>query len=381
MNILISASGYPSEHVPYAAFVQNIAEEMVRQGNRVTVIAPQSLTKSLFRHIPILPKVEVYQIDNSEITIIRPRVITFGDGILACITNFFNRIGVYKAAKELPSPDIVYAHFWSSADNILNYVVKQKIPLYVATGEDVIDFDKKLGNKRLEQIKNYTSGVICVSTKNMNESINHGLTNIAKCGIFPNAVNPNKFYLIDKEEARRQLGCSASDFIVAYCGRFNHRKGSTRTSDAIKYLNDDHIKSFFIGGLADNYKIEPDCPGIIYKGKLSHDKIALYLNAADVFVLPSLAEGCPNSVVEAMACGLPIISSELSFNYDILNDTNSLLVDPLSVEEISNAILKLKKDKVLRCKLREGAIKTAKELTIEKRVSKILKFIIDNVSK
>lgn len=375
MNILISASGYPSPTVPYAAFVQNIAEEMLRQGNQVTVIAPQSLTKSIIRHIPILPKIEVQKIDSFEITIIRPRVITFGDGLFARFTNIFNRFAVYLTARKLLTPDIVYAHFWSSADNILKYIVRKRIPLYVASGEDVIDFDRYISIKRVGLIKKYTSGVICVSTKNMEESIEHGLTERAKCNVFPNAFNPDKFHIIDKEYARKQLKCNNTDFIVAYCGRFNHRKGSTRVSDAIKALNDTNIKSIFIGGLADNYKIEPDCPGIIFKGKLPHDKISLYLNAADVFVLPTLAEGCPNSVVEAMACGLPIISSDRPFNYDILNKSNSLMVNPLDVKEIADAIYVLKNDELQRRQLREGAIQTANELTIKNRVSRIIDFI------
>lgn len=375
MNILISASGYPSPNVPYAAFVQNIAEEMLRQGNNVTVIAPQSLSKAIIRHIPVLPRIEIQKVDDSEITIIRPHVITFGDGLFARLTNAFNRFAVCLTAKRVLQPDIVYAHFWSSADNILDYTMRKQIPLYVASGEDVIDFDKALSTDRLNRLNRYTSGVICVSTKNMEESIEHGLTDRTKCKVLPNAVNPEKFHLIDKGYARKQLKCSDKDFIVAYCGRFNYRKGSTRTSDAIKVLNDKHIKSFFIGGLADNYKIVPDCPGIIFKGRLAHDKIALYLNAADVFVLPTLAEGCPNSVIEAMACGLPIISADRPFNYDILNKSNSLMVDPLDVNEIAEAIYTLKNNESLRKQLSEGAIKTSSELTIKNRVSRILDFI------
>ena len=88
-----------------------------------------------------------------------------------------------------------------------------------------------------------------------------------------------------------------------------------------------------------------------------------------------MAEGCPNSVIEAMACGLPIISSDLPFNYDILDSSNSILVDPMDVNEIANAIITLKEDETLRSKLSKGAIKKVSELTIEKRVSKILNFI------
>ena len=76
-----------------------------------------------------------------------------------------------------------------------------------------------------------------------------------------------------------------------------------------------------------------------------------------------------------MACGLPIISSDLPFNYDILDSSNSILINPMSVQEIADAIVKLKNDEPLRSKLKEGALKKASELTIEKRVTHILDFI------
>ncbi len=64
-----------------------------------------------------------------------------------------------------------------------------------------------------------------------------------------------------------------------------------------------------------------------------------YICASDVFVLPTTAEGCCNAIIEAMGCGLPIVSSDRAFNYDILNEENSILVDPESVDEIDNAII------------------------------------------
>lgn len=108
---------------------------------------------------------------------------------------------------------------------------------------------------------------------------------------------------------------------------------------------------------------------------MKHDDVPLYLNAADVFVLPTLQEGCCNAVVEAMACGLPIISSNLPFNWDVLNLDNSIMVDPLNVEEIKQAIIKLRDDVQLRLAMSCAALEKAKELTIQERAAKILSFI------
>lgn len=148
-----------------------------------------------------------------------------------------------------------------------------------------------------------------------------------------------------------------------------------RVSEAIKRLDDDSIKSVFIGGQVEGKKLDPDCKGIIFKGTLKHNQIPEYLSAADVFVLPTLAEGCSNSIVEALSCGLPIISSNLLFNHDILNSKNSIMIDPTSIDDIMSAIMKIKNNTKLANALRTGAIETAKALTIENRVKAITDFI------
>ena len=74
-----------------------------------------------------------------------------------------------------------------------------------------------------------------------------------------------------------------------------------------------------------------------------------------MFCLPTLNEGCSNAIVEAIACGLPIISSNLPFNDDILDSSNALLVNPESVDDIASAIKQLMDNSDLRQKLAEGS--------------------------
>ena len=89
---------------------------------------------------------------------------------------------------------------------------------------------------------------------------------------------------------------------------------------------------------------------------MPHEEVPLYLNAADVFVLPTLHEGCCNAVVEAMACGLPVISSDLPFNWDVLNKGNSIMVNPNSINEIRDAIVEMRDNNVKRMQLSQGAL-------------------------
>ena len=86
-------------------------------------------------------------------------------------------------------------------------------------------------------------------------------------------------------------------------------------------------------------------------------------------------KGCSNAIVEAIACGLPIISSNLPFNDDILDSSNALLVNPESVDDIASAIKQLMDNSDLRQKLAEGSKEKAKSLRIEFRAKKIIEFI------
>ena len=119
---------------------------------------------------------------------------------------------------------------------------------------------------------------------------------------------------------------------------------------------------------------------ILFKGTTENKDIPTYLNASDVFCMPTRAEGCCNAVIEALAWCLPVISSNLPFNWDVLDESNSIMVNPDSVEEIAAAIDKLYKDKDLREKMAGGAQEKANSLGIRQRAEGIMDFILENLS-
>ena len=373
-NILIISDGYPSPGLPYSAFIATLAEQMTRQGLSVHVIAPQSLTKHWLRHVPLAPRHFTQEINGHIIHIYRPYSITAGDGRFGWLTRWCNRIVTTWTAKRLQTPDVVYAHFWLNAMMAIPYVSQKNLPLIVATGEDIIPIEQ-ISNTKRSWLKEHTKAVICVSTKNKQESVASGLAEESRCHVLPNAYNPKEFYREDSAAMRKQLGIAKEDFVVAFCGRWNERKGVFRVDAALKQLNDPHIKAIYIGSPMDNCTNEPDYERTVFKGQLPHNEIVHYLNAADVFVLPSMAEGCPNSVIEAMGCGLPVISSDLPFNDDILDKTNSIRVNPTDIDSIQNAVLTLKDNNTLRTALAQGAYNKAKDLRIEERTKKIIQII------
>lgn len=381
MNILISANNYPTPKYPLQAFIGVLCRELTCQGHDVTVVAVQSVLSVLRHGIGLMPEYfeEDVQTDKGikKIKVYRPKAIAPGaGGALGGLARFIFRKKVEATVEKIETNfDVVYCHFWLYATYVMKYVKKNNLPLFVATGEDVIKTDVLGGNEFIQYLNKETKGVICVSTKNKEESINKHLTTEGKCIVLPNAVDTCLFRKLDKKSIREQLGYPQDAFIVAFCGRFNHRKGAFRLAESMQKCKNTNIKVIFIGLPVDGQSKVPECDGILYSGPLSHEDVATYLNAADVYVLPSLAEGCSNSIVEAMSCGLPIISSDLPFNYDILDESNSLLVDPMDVDAIAESIIKLYNNPTLCAKMTEASLSKAAELTIQNRVSKIMQFI------
>lgn len=375
MNLCIFADDYPSEGRPVYTFVKQMVDEFTRKGNKCCVISPYSF----IHHKDFCRSYSTYQVEGGEVvTVIRPNYLTFSTLRIGCFSpsKFFHRRAIRMALRKVPFiPDVIYAHFWKQGINALDYATYINKPLFVATGESNIknvlpaNFDRERLNKE-------TIGVICVSTKNKDESIGLGLTTENKCVVIPNAVDTQRFKKLDKNTVRKELGMPEDGFIIAYVGWFNERKGIKRVIEALNGINGKPVYSILIGG---NDKI--NCQNVLIKGRFPHEDIPKYLNAADAFVLPTLKEGCCNAVVEAMACGLPIISSNLSFNLDVLNESNSILIDPTSIAEIRAAIIEIRDNREKRKALSEGALSSAKELAIGPRAERILNFIETSVKK
>ncbi len=370
MNLCVITYMYPGRHNQSDfAFVKQLVDTMAYQGHHISVVCPYNF----LHYRKFCPSYEYETIGEGSVDIIRPwylSVSEFRIGLFEPTAFFYNR-ALKRAFKKVSAADALYGHFWPMAFNGYDYARKRNIPLFVASGESEIEFRR---NDNTKEFCDYVSGVICVSTKNKDESVSLGLIEKEKCIVLPNSIDNRLFKKLDKKACRKELNLPEDKFIAIFVGWFSERKGPGRVSEAIDNLPEDEIYSIFIGKPT-HPKEMPSCKRILFQNAVPHNIIPTYLNAADVFILPTLHEGCCNAIVEAMACGLPIISSSLPFNQDVLNESNSIMVNPNSISEIASALHSLYVDKELRDKLSEGALLTANGLTIQNRASKIASFI------
>ena len=110
--------------------------------------------------------------------------------------------------------------------------------------------------------------------------------------------------------------------------------------------------------------------------RLPHKELLEYFKASKVFVLNTGYEGFSHFLIEAMACGLPIITTNVCGNPEIIKDNyNGLLVEYNNKEQIKNAILKIWHDKELQEKLINNGKKSAEQFSVEKMINETIKVL------
>lgn len=386
-RVCVVSDDYPSENYPVYVFVEQLVSALVDMGEDICVVAPQSLTKALIRHVPLRPQFQIYYTCNhNKYKVYRPYILTFGKGRkwIYHLVNRINQWSIEVNVKKI-APSILYAHFWNNALRILKYAVGNNVNTFVACGEGdntIEEIMESLSAVEKQKLVMAVKGVISVSAENKRKCQYYGLASGHDMIVLPNAVNSSLFSPRKKNVGlRRKLGVNDNDFLLIFVGGFIPRKGCGILAKAIDSINDSHVKVMFVGATMPGDEDDPHCQGIVYKGKLSHDKLPDYYACADVFVLPTQKEGCSNAIVEALAMGLPVISSTGAFNDDILNESNSIRINPTDVDELANAIMRLRDDVGLRKRLSAGALESAKSLTIDKRAEKIMMFIRQQIEK
>lgn len=152
-----------------------------------------------------------------------------------------------------------------------------------------------------------------------------------------NIVNEKSFYLDDKARSRERLSLPAEKKIILCIGSLDYaRKGNNIIAEALPLLNHQHVILCCVGRVSEAHKNDPS---IVHLGYISDsDKMRDAYNAADVFVLPTMADNLPNTIVESLLCGTPVISYAVGGVTEQVNDRNGLLVNDRSPESMASAL-------------------------------------------
>ena len=174
--------------------------------------------------------------------------------------------------------------------------------------------------------------------------------------VIPCGTDTQIFRQIPKADARSKLGLAETEKIVLYVGRFDPRKGiETLVRSFAKVATADTVTPYrlvIVGGShteqADNWeqaRIQQLVQELgiaaqtTFVGAVSHERLPLFYTAADVCVIPSHYEPFGLVAIEAMACGTPVIASNVGgLKFTVVPGETGLLVSPQDIDGFAIAI-------------------------------------------
>ncbi|MCK5342342.1 MAG: glycosyltransferase family 4 protein [Candidatus Heimdallarchaeota archaeon] len=169
--------------------------------------------------------------------------------------------------------------------------------------------------------------------------------------VVPNGVNTNQFRIFDKKMQKKWIEHNfnvnlSSDLNIIYVGRFSREKGVKYLIESLKYLAPT-TKLFLVGdGLEKDElsKLVVDLGfvnNVVFLGEILHENLPNLLNAMDIFVLPSIGmEGFSNSMLEAMACGLPVVTTTIGAGPDVIIEDVGYVVETENSKQLADGIMK-----------------------------------------
>lgn len=379
-TIIVLANKYPNFMEPNVnVFTQQVVWSLVDQGCTCIVICPIALNYHKLNYKFPQRRIEKTE-SGKEVMIYHPKYIGMGqNGKIALKTRvMFTTKGYVFAVDQVLKKmnlehSVILAEFLCPSGVAASLLgLKYKVPAYMQCGEATYQGDLRYGNRKLcTRLLTGLTGVIALSEYNRDYLLNAGVIDKNKIIILPSGYKKERIYPRDKKKSRVKLGLPLDKFIVGFCGSYDERKGILRLQKAIDMIESSDICLAAVGKGA----CEPTSDRCIFKGTLNHAELAWFYSAIDVFAFPTYYEGCCTAIVEAIACGCPIISSNRPFNYGICDNTNSILIEPDDIVAMKENILKLSRDDTYRTKLSQGSLMKAKELSLDKKAEQLIKFM------
>jgi glycosyltransferase involved in cell wall biosynthesis len=177
------------------------------------------------------------------------------------------------------------------------------------------------------------SRVLAVSESLRRVAIDAGVP-LARSSVVANGVDIAQFRPVDRAEARRALGIANDARVLVSVGGLVERKGFHRVIEILPELVRRFHKLVYlvVGGASPEGDMREAlerqaadlglADRVLFLGAIAPERLPLALSASDVFVLATRNEGWANVLLEAMACGLPVVTTDVGGNREVVNDAS-----------------------------------------------------------
>jgi glycosyltransferase involved in cell wall biosynthesis len=261
-----------------------------------------------------------------------PRFGKAADGLLLAA-------GTLRCARGLRHAfpfDLIDAH-WAYPDGTAAAILAGRlgIPFSVTVrGDDVNVFFKHWSRRPWIRWSLQKAGVVIALSRELKEILVAGGIPSGKIAVIPNGIDAGAFHPVDRMRARTHLGLPAKSRIVLSVGRIHRSKRFPVIVEAVARLTGRFPDlQIYIVGAPDH---EADDTAAILDMAARHNVmhrlhlvgsqdpqvLKYWYGAADIFCLPTAREGSANVLLEAMACGLPCVTTPVGGNPDVVNSAD-----------------------------------------------------------
>jgi len=198
-----------------------------------------------------------------------------------------------------------------------------------------------------------------------------------KIHVIPVGIDPEMFKPMDKYALREKYKLFKNDKIILYVGRHSKEKELDVLIKSFRNVKakSTNCKLLLVGDGREKSNLKDlvsvlKLNNVIFMDAVEHNKIPEIMNCADIFALCSLYEGMPTVVLEALTCGIPVVSTDVGDVHKVVKDGETgYIVKTRTEEELSDKLIKtlLNSDR-----FKENCIKTAQEYLWDKISKQII---------
>ena len=343
MRVLVLSSVFPNRIKPmFGVFVKERVRH-IAEHCEVVVVAPVPWFP-LNRWIRGYKGVDLPDVDRCEgLRVYHPRFLCIPligkcfDGVLYFLSLLWPIMRLRKSFRF----DLIDTHF-SYPDGVggalLGKLLRTPVFITLRGTHDIRHAQSRLRRVQIIAALKSAETVICVSESLRRFGERIGIPR-ARLEVIANGIDQSLFFPANREAARKKLGLPEDATIVLAVGAMIEGKGHHRVIEILPELIASHPKLIFVAlgdqgvdrsyhrhvekfievhGLQEHVLLVPAQP---------HDEIPCWMNSADLFCLATRSEGRCNAILEALACGIPVVTTEVGGNGELIrDDLNGFLV-------------------------------------------------------
>lgn len=287
----------------------------------------------------------------------------------------FDPICIIRLIKIMKSEKIQIVHTHTHKPNTTARIaaILARVSIIIANEHNVDEWKSPFQKLIDCFLSRFTDRIIVVSEGVQKFCQSTGILS-CKFHLIYNGVELDKFGNKKFREAKRkELGIDANTCVIGTVGRIHPQKGHELLIEITEELLLEHKSLLFL--IIGKGYLEKELTRKIKSLNLSEHFLLLgeredipeLLSCMDIFVLPSLREGFPNVIMEAMASSLPVVATDVGgIREIIINNETGFIIPPANASELYEKLLKLIHDKDLRDKMGNAGYERVKQFSIDK---------------